>query len=100
MIPLHRFLLSSIVLEYCMNQQYHLHMETPTPSKWIAACAQRLHERWHTVDAGQLEEVAVGIWQDARLRTMEPAEAAALWLLPVALTAVGDIHGSADTGQF
>lgn len=58
-------------------------METLTPSKWIAACAQRLHERWHTVDTGQLEEVAMGIWQDARLRSMEPAAAAALWLLPV-----------------
>lgn len=58
-------------------------METLTPSKWIAACAERLHERWHTVEAAQLEEVAVGIWQDARLRTMEPAEAAAVWLLPV-----------------
>jgi hypothetical protein len=58
-------------------------METLTPSQWIAACAKRLHERWKTVDAGELEEVAVGIWQDARLRSMEPAEAAALWLLPV-----------------
>lgn len=99
MIPLHRFLFSSIVLEYCMNQQYHLHMETLTPSKWIAACAQRLHERWHTVDAGQLDEVAVGIWQDDHLRTMEPAKAAALWLLPVAPAAVGDIQGPTDSGS-
>jgi hypothetical protein len=65
-------------------------MKTLTASKWISACAQRLHERWHTVDEGQLEEVAVGLWQDARLRSMEPAEAAALWLLPVAHAAVGD----------
>ncbi len=71
-------------------------METLTPSKWIAACAQRLHERWHTVDEGQLEEVAVGIWQDVRLRSMEPAEAAALWLLPVATI---PMHGtSTDAG--
>lgn len=61
-------------------------MDTLTPSKWIAACAERLHERWRTLEAAQLEEVAVGIWQDARLRTMEPAEAAAVWLLPVSYT--------------
>lgn len=73
-------------------------METLTPSKWIAACAQRLHERWHTVDEGQLEEVAVGIWQDARLRSMEPAEAAALWLLPVAHVEPDGIRDRGNVG--
>jgi hypothetical protein len=63
-------------------------METLTPSKWIAACAERLHERWRTLEAAQLEEVAVGIWQDAQLRTMAPAEAAAVWLLPVGSSAL------------
>lgn len=60
-------------------------METLTPSKWIAACAERLHERWQTVEPGQLEEVAVVIWQDADLRAMAPAEAAASWLKPISL---------------
>ena len=66
-----------------MNVQYYLAMENLTPSKWIAACAERLHERWQTVEAGQLEEVAVVIWQDASLRAMEPAEAASAWLAPI-----------------
>jgi hypothetical protein len=59
-------------------------METMTQLQWIARCAQRLHQRWRTVAPAQLEEVAVVIWQDAALRRMEPAEAAALWLQPVA----------------
>lgn len=58
-------------------------MDTLTPTEWIAKCAERLHERWHTVETAQLEEVAVGIWQDANLRNMEPTEAAATWLKPV-----------------
>lgn len=58
-------------------------MDTLTPSQWIAKCAERLHEHWHTVEAVQLEEVAVVIWQDAKLRSMEPTEAAATWLKPV-----------------
>jgi hypothetical protein len=58
-------------------------METPTPSQWIAKCAERLHERWQTVEVAQLEEVAVGIWQDTSLRCMEPDDAAAAWLKPV-----------------
>lgn len=58
-------------------------MDQLTPTQWIAKCAERLHERWHTVETAQLEEVAVGIWQDANLRSMEPSEAAATWLKPV-----------------
>lgn len=69
-------------------------METLTPSKWIAACAERLHERWQTVEPGQLEEVAVVIWQDANLRAMEPAAAATRWLVPVE----GSSHGPEATG--
>ena len=58
-------------------------MNNLTPSQWIAKCAERLHERWHTVEAAQLEEVAVVIWQDANLRSLDPTEAAAIWLKPV-----------------
>ena len=79
------FIFSAIVLDCCMNKQYYANMKTLTPTRqWIIACAERLHERWHTVEATQLEEVAMDIWQDERLRTMEPGEAAAVWLLPVA----------------
>jgi hypothetical protein len=53
-------------------------------TQWITRCAQRLHQRWRTVGPAQLEELAGMIWQDTRLRCMEPADAAALWLAPVA----------------
>jgi hypothetical protein len=58
-------------------------MDDLTPTQWISKCAERLHERWQTVEPGQLEEVAVGIWQDAKLRAMEPTEAAQIWLQPI-----------------
>jgi hypothetical protein len=53
------------------------------PTQWIAECAERLHERWHTVGPVQLEEVAVDLWRDAHLRSMPPSEAVAEWLRPV-----------------
>lgn len=59
-------------------------MDEMTPSQWIAKCGEKLHERWHTVETAQLEEVAVAIWQDAKLRSMPPEEAAAVWLRPIA----------------
>jgi hypothetical protein len=59
-------------------------METITQTEWITRCAYRLHQRWHTIEPAELEEVAVVIWQDANLRGMAPADAAALWLKPVA----------------
>lgn len=58
-------------------------MNEMTPSVWIAKCGEKLHERWHTVEKAQLEEVAVVIWQDAKLRSMSPDEAATIWLRPV-----------------
>ena len=59
-------------------------MPSISQSQWISLCAQRLRQRWRTVGLAQLEEVAGAIWQDPGLRCMEPAEAAALWLAPVA----------------
>lgn len=67
-----------------MYVQYHFVMDEMTPTQWISKCAERLHERWQTVDPGQLEEVAVDIWKDAHFRPMAPADAAACWLAPVA----------------
>jgi hypothetical protein len=67
-----------------MPVQYHFVMNEMTPSQWISKCAERLHDRWQTVEHAQLEEVAVGIWQEERLRILPPAEAAALWLTPIA----------------
>lgn len=58
-------------------------MDDLTPTQWISKCAERLHKRWQTVEAAQLEEVAVSIWQDAKMRALEPGQAAAVWLKPV-----------------
>jgi hypothetical protein len=58
-------------------------MKEMTPNQWIAKCGEKLHERWHTVERSQLEEVAVEIWQDAQLRVMPPEDAATIWLTPV-----------------
>jgi len=55
-----------------------------TPSElWIAACAHRLQQQWHTVDPLDLEDVAHDLWRDDRLRAMPPDEAAVDWLKPI-----------------
>lgn len=58
-------------------------MDTLLPTQWIAQCADRLHQRWRTVEPAQLEELAVDLWKDVQLRAMPPEEAAAIWLSPV-----------------
>lgn len=58
-------------------------MDQLSPTQWITQCAERLHQRWQTVEAAQLEEVAMELWRDSRLRALPPADAAALWLNPV-----------------
>ena len=69
---------------YCAFVQYDSCMSNLNPTEWIAQCAQRLRMRWQTVEIAQLEEVAVEIWRDARLRSLPPYEAAAQWLKPIA----------------
>lgn len=59
-------------------------MDELSPTQWVTTCAERLHERWQPVEPAQLEEVAMELWRDWHLRTPPPAEAAALWLSPVA----------------
>ena len=59
-------------------------MDNSPPAQWVIQCAERLHERWQTVEPAQLEEVAMELWHDARLRSLPPAKAASLWLSPLA----------------
>lgn len=59
-------------------------MEQLLPTQWIAQFAERLHERWKTVDLAVLEEVAMDLWARTDYRVMAPADAAALWLDPIA----------------
>jgi hypothetical protein len=75
-------------IEYCLNNQYYHHMAAAQslsllPSQWVSLCAQRLQQRWATVDTSQLEEVAIEIWNDERLRKLPPDEAASQWLTPI-----------------
>ncbi|MDH6594048.1 hypothetical protein M2165_003937 [Variovorax sp. TBS-050B] len=72
-------------------------MEPLPATLWIAACAHRLQQRWHTVDPLELEDVARELWRDARLRAMSPAEAAADWLRPI--TAPRNGTGTATTSR-
>ncbi|WPH22336.1 hypothetical protein [Variovorax paradoxus] len=58
-------------------------MENVPATLWIAACAHRLQQQWHTVDPLELEEVARDLWRDERLRLMPPDEAAIDWLRPI-----------------
>lgn len=71
------------MIDSCINVQYPYLMETLLPTQWIHQCAERLHERWHTVEPAQLEEVAMDLWRDEGLRKMHPKDAASSWLVPV-----------------
>jgi hypothetical protein len=73
----------AMVLVSCMDVQYDLPMDTLLSTQWIAQCADRLHQRWRTVEPAQLEDLAVDLWKDVQLRAMPPEEAAAVWLSPV-----------------
>jgi len=71
---------------YCTNIQYfgdNGPMENVPATLWIAACAHRLQQQWHTVDPLELEDVARDLWRDERLRAMAPDEAAVDWLRPI-----------------
>ena len=59
------------------------YMETLLPTQWIAKCAERLHQRWTTVDQAMLEEVAMDLWKNTEYRVMEPEVAAGIWLNPI-----------------
>lgn len=58
-------------------------MDNLPATLWIAACAHRLQQRWHTVDPLELEDVARELRRDERLRSMPPEEAAEAWLKPI-----------------
>jgi hypothetical protein len=53
------------------------------PTTWLHRVATRLQAQWPTVDPLQLDDVALDLWRDERLRAMQPEEAAVAWLRPV-----------------
>lgn len=72
-------------LEHCTNVQYISAMDHPSflPTTWLHRVATRLQAQWPTVDPQQLDDVALDLWRDERLRAMQPEEAAVAWLRPV-----------------
>ncbi|MDQ6684470.1 MAG: hypothetical protein M3Z16_05020 [Pseudomonadota bacterium] len=51
--------------------------------EWIAQCARRLRQRWPRAYIATLEETALDLWRDDRLRELTPVEAAEIWLAPI-----------------
>ena len=66
--------------------RYAAAMDDIAANTWVAACAHHLQKHWRTVDPTQLEEVARELLDNTQLQPLEPADAAALWLQPVAST--------------
>ena len=62
---------------------YSATMSGQIDNGWVAQCARRLRERWPHADLVTLEETAIELWRDERLRSMEPVEAAVRWLSPL-----------------
>ncbi|AGU49631.1 hypothetical protein VAPA_1c25310 [Variovorax paradoxus B4] len=76
-------------------------MENMPATLWIAACAHRLQQQWHTVDPLELEDVARDLWRDERLRSMPPEAAAVEWLKPITerLGSVGRVAAGLEVGH-
>ena len=60
----------------------HGHPEHPARD-WLNAMSERLQQQWPTIDPQRLDDFALDLWRDERLRPMPPAQAAAVWLEPV-----------------
>ena len=78
---------------------YACDMDQTNAETWVAACAHCLQKHWRTVDPAQLEEVARELLEHKGLGPMAPAEAAELWLRPVAGTVLGagDVRTAAES---
>jgi hypothetical protein len=53
------------------------------PDSWLHRVSTRLQAQWPTVAPEQLDDLALDLWRDERLRSMPPEDAAAAWLRPV-----------------
>ncbi len=63
-------------------------MDEKQEIEWVARCAYRLRQRWRTVDAGSLEQLAQELRTDSQLAQLAPDEAAVEWLRRGSLAAV------------
>lgn len=66
---------------------YSYHMETTHTSSrdWLRAMSERLQQQWPTIDPQRLDDLALDLWRDERLRALPAREAAEVWLQPVTL---------------
>lgn len=64
---------------------YSLFMATiPTPASiWLRTMSERLQQQWPSIDPQRLDDLALDLWRDERLRTLSAPEAADVWLRPV-----------------
>ena len=58
-------------------------MHQLTETQWIAIAAHRLQHRWRSINPGQLDDLAAGLWRDEELRSLEPEHVVDTWLTPV-----------------
>lgn len=56
---------------------------TTSASDWLASMSARLQKQWPTIDPQRLDDLALDLWRDERLRAMPPERAAEEWLAPV-----------------
>ena len=56
---------------------------TPPANDWLAQMSIRLQQRWPSIDPTRLDDLALDLSRDQRLRAMAPQDAAEEWLRPV-----------------
>ena len=78
---------AEIVLHRDTGWNYSIAMIRDTDNladvQWVAQCAHRLREQWPRVELVLLEEIALELWRDERLRALSGEQAAAEWLAPL-----------------
>lgn len=64
---------------------YSISMETTHTfaRDWLIAMSERLQQQWPTIDPQRLDDLALDLWRDERLRAMPARDAAEVWLQPV-----------------
>lgn len=62
-------------------------MSTDTPltdAEWTIRASARLHARWPTISRSQRDEAAAEVAAKPHMRCLEPEDAVAIWLQPIA----------------
>ncbi len=57
---------------------------TQTSSRdWLRAVSERLQQQWPSIDPQRLDDLALDLSRDERLRALPARDAAEVWLQPV-----------------